>query len=199
MDFKIYDSLDKIIMTDDGFINYLYKTTLDSKKYIYINYADTLYRDNCTYYIVLYDISQKYGDSIYVVNSWKYLDFGNEIKFSFDYSISFHFLIEKESPTYLHYQTSEIPYTFSSPYRLNITNEKGEKFIDSDCDSVSDYIKIESNVKYFVHIKIFSPRNYDLLSRRFSLNYEKYKNNILLKDDTWNKKSSILSSKLYIF
>ena len=80
----IYDSLDKIIMTDDGFEDYLNKTTLDSTKCIRIFNDDAFYRDNCTYYIVLYDISQKYQDSIYVVNSLKYLDFGNEIKFSCD-------------------------------------------------------------------------------------------------------------------
>ena len=180
----IYDSLDDIIMTDDGFTNYLNKTTLDSIKYIWINYDDNFYRDNCTYYIVLYDISQKYQDSIYVVNSLKYLDFGNEIKFSCDFGISFNFLIEKEFPTYLHYQTSEIPITFYRPYQLNITNEKGAKFIDSSCNSVSDYIEIEPNVKYFVNIKIFTPRDYDFLSRTFFFNYEKYKNNILIKDDT---------------
>ena len=180
----IYDSLDKIIKTDSGFINYLNKTTLNSTKCIRISYADSFYRDNCTYYIVLYDISQKYQDSIYVVNSLKYLDFDNEIKFSCDFWISFNFLIEKDSLTYLHYQTSEIPYVFYIPYNLNITNEKGEKFIDSNCNSISDYIKIEPNIKYFVHIRIFSPRDYSYLSRSFSLNYDKYKNNILIKDDT---------------
>ena len=103
--------------------------------------------------------------------------------------MSFNFLIEKDSLTYLHYQTSEIPSVFYIPYNLNIINEKGEKFIDSNCNSISDYIKIEPNIKYFVHIRIFSPRDYSYLSRSFSLNYDKYKNNILIKDYTEIKRT----------
>ena len=92
--------------------------------------------------ILFYMIFHKNIKIIYVINSLKYLDFDNEIKFSCDFGISFNFLIEKDSLTYLHYQTSEIPSVFYIPYNLNIINEKGEKFIDSNCNSISDYIKL---------------------------------------------------------
>ena len=72
----IYDSFDKIKMKDGEFINYLNKTSLANTKYFRINYDDYFYRDNCIFYIVLYDNSPKYDDNIKVVNSLKYLDFG---------------------------------------------------------------------------------------------------------------------------
>ena len=193
----IYDSLDKIIMTDDGFEGYLNKTTLDSTKCIRISYADSFYRDNCTYYIVLYDISQKYQDSIYVVNSLKYLDFGNEIKFTCDFGILFNFLIEKDSLTYLHYQTSALDLLDTS-YHINIENETGTNLINSYTNSESGYIEIKPKVKYYVHIRIYQPYEYEILEKTFYLNYEKYRNNILIKDNNYIKKS-VLSSQNYTF
>ena len=193
----IYDSLDKIIKTDSGFINYLNKTTLNSTKCIRINYADSFYRDNCTYYIVLYDISQKYQDSIYVVNSLKYLDFGNEIKFTCDFGILFNFLIEKDSLTYLHYQTSALDFLDPS-YHINIENETGTNLINSYTNSESGYIEIKPKVKYYVHIRIYQPYEYEILEKTFYLNYEKYRNNILIKDNNYIKKS-VLSSQNYTF
>ena len=159
----IYDSLDKIIMTDDGFQGYLNKTTLDSTKCIRIFNDDSFYRDNCTYYIILYDISQKYQDSIYVVNSLKYLDFGNEIKFTCDFGILFNFFL-----------------------------------INSYTNSESGYIEIKPKVKYYVHIRIYQPYEYEILEKTFYLNYEKYRNNILIKDNNYIKKS-VLSSQNYTF
>ena len=193
----IYDSLDKIIMTDDGFEGYLNKTTLDSTKCIRIFNDDAFYRDNCTYYIVLYDISQKYQDSIYVVNSLKYLDFGNEIKFTCDFGILFNFLIEKDSLTYLHYQTSSFDFLGHS-YHINIENETGTNLINSYTNSESGYIEIKPKVKYYVHIRIYQPFEFDYLDKTFYLNYEKYGNNILIKDNNYIKKS-VLSSQNYTF
>ena len=193
----IYDSLDDIIMTDYGFTNYLNKTTLDSIKYIWINYDDNFYRDNCTYYIVLYDISQKYQDSIYVVNSLKYLNFGNEIKFTCDFGILFNFLIEKDSLTYLHYQTSALDFLDPS-YHINIENETRTNLINSYTNSESGYIEIKPKVKYYVHIRIYQPYEYEILEKTFYLNYEKYRNNILIKDNNYIKKS-VLSSQNYTF
>ena len=100
----IYDSLDKIKINGSKFEDYLFETSLDSKDYIKISYDDDFYKDNCIFYIVLYDSSRTYNDTIYVVNSLKYLNFENEIIFSSDFPISFNFLIQKDFPTYLHYQ-----------------------------------------------------------------------------------------------
>ena len=105
----IYDSLDRIKRDSSSiyheFIDYLYETSLDNKNHIKISYDDDFYRDNCTFYLVLYDILYIYSDTIYVVNSLKYLNFGDEITFTHSHSILFNFLIEKNFSTYLHYQT----------------------------------------------------------------------------------------------
>ena len=193
----IYDSLDKIKINGSKFEDYLFETSLDSKDYIKISYDDDFYKDNCIFYIVLYDSSRTYNDTIYVVNSLKYLNFDNEIIFSSDFPISFNFLIQKDFQTYLHYQIKKVAIIYSFIY-INITNEKGEVLVNKNFDSVSDYIKIEPNVKYYAHIRISRDTLTDLTYGAFCLNYEKYKNNILVKDEN-EVKRLILSPQNYTF
>jgi len=193
----IYDSLDKIKINGSKFEDYLLETSLDSKDYIKISYDDDYYKDNCIFYIVLYEPSRTYNDTIYVANSLKYLNFDNEIIFSSDFPISFNFLIQKDFQTYLHYQNHKILLVYSYIY-INITNEKGEVLVDKNFDSVSDYIKIEPNVKYYAHIRISRDTLTDLTYGAFCLNYEKYKNNILVKDEN-EVKRLILSPQSYTF
>jgi hypothetical protein len=173
----IYDSLDKIKINGSKFENYLFEMSLDTKDYIKISYDDDFYKDNCIFYIVLYDSSRTYNDTIYVVNSLKYLNFDNEITFGNDFPISFNFLIQKDFQTYLHYQIKKVAIIYSSIY-INITNEKGEVLVNKNFDSVSDYIKIEPNVKYYAHIRISKNILTELTSGTFCLKYEKYKNNM---------------------
>ena len=194
----IYDSFDKIKMKDGEFINYLNKTSLANTKYFRINYDDYFYRDNCIFYIVLYDNSSKYDDNIKVVNSLKYLDFGEEIKFTCSCSLLFNFLIEKDFPTYLHYQLRR--YLFSY-YYINITNEKGETLKNYKGHSASEYIKIEPSEKYYARIMIEKPASdlSDFDMQAFLLNYEKYGNNILIKDDNEINRTVLSTQNLTFF
>ncbi len=181
---KIYicESLDKVYKVGDKLTGCLYETTFDSNNYIKISYDDDFYKDNWKFYLLLYDSSKNYDDSVYVVNSLKYLNFNNEITFSSNFAISFNFLIEKDTPTYLHYQARPVFYKERCNY-INITNEKGEELINNYFGSEVRYIKIEPNVKYYAHLKV--SKDSDGYTRgTFSLKYEKYKNNILLKDET---------------
>ena len=182
----IYDSLDKIKNdTENEFVNFLKETSLKEIKCISISSNDSFYNDNSTYYIVLYDFSQIYSDSIYVINSLKYLTFGNEFSYRINCSseFTFNFLIEKTYSTYLHYQTCGAGSIFGSSYYINITNEKGEILLNKSSDKTSNYIKIEPNIKYFVQIIIKSKKFYTFNKPEFLLNYEEYKGNILLKDE----------------
>ena len=196
----IYDSLDKIqrdSSIDHKFINYLYETSLKNKKQIKISYDDDFYRDNCTFYLVLYD--KLYGlhnkDTIYVVNSLKYLDFGDEITFTHSDSILFNFLIEKNFSTYLHYQT-KLASRNGTFYNISIIDEEGEELINGRFNSLSGYIKIEPYVRYYAHINFLEDINFN--SKTFSLNYEKYKNNILIKDENEIDRT-VISAQNYTF
>ena len=189
--------MDKIKINGSKFDDYLFETSLDTKDCLKISYDDDFYKDNCIFYIVLYDSSRTYNDIIYVVNSLKYLNFDNEITFGSHFPISLNFLIQKDFPTYLHYQTRNGNFIPSYIY-INITNEEGEELVNKNFDSVSDYIKIEPNVKYYAHIRISKNILTDLASGAFCLNYEKYKNNILVKDEN-EVKRLILSPQNYTF
>ena len=94
----IYDSKNEIKRGDNGFINYLYEISLKGKKYFTISFDDSFYKDKTTYYIVLYDISDKYSDYIYVVNSLNYLPLEEEISYQikFDIQLIFNFIVEKK-------------------------------------------------------------------------------------------------------
>ena len=186
----IYDSFDKINMIDYKFYDCLEETILDSERYIKISYDDYFYKDNCIFYLALYDSYETHSDFIYVVNSLKYLNFEDEITKTLSFGILFNFLIKKDFPTYLHYRAYRTFKTDNSFY-INITNEKGKEFVNNNFSSVSDYIKIEPNVNYYAHIKILS-------SGSFSLKYKKYKNSILLKDEN-EAGVPILSGENYTF
>jgi len=137
------------------FIDYLYEESLENKNHIKISYDDNFYRDNCSFYLVLYDMVYiYYTDTIYVVNSLKYLNFGNEMTFTHSHSILFNFLIEKNFSTYLHYQT-KLSSKNGTFYNISIINEEGEEIINDTFNSVSGYIEIEPNVKYYAHINLF--------------------------------------------
>ena len=99
--------MDKIINdTKNEFANFLKETSLKGTKCITISYDDSFYNDNYTYHLVLSDFSQLYSDSIFVINSLKYLIFGNEFSYRINCSseLTFNFLIQKTYLTYLHYQ-----------------------------------------------------------------------------------------------
>lgn len=182
----IYNSLEKINITDGEFYDYLNKTTLDGKKTIKISYDDQFYKDNCTFYIVLYEPYETYSDSVHVVNSLKNLNFDKELMYTSKISIelSFNFLIEKDFETYLHYQTTgNALITFGSSYYINIKNETGGILINSKFNVISGYIKIKPNVKYYAHVTIYPKKEYDFMNKAFSLRYEKYKNNILIQNE----------------
>ena len=100
-------------------------------------------------------------------------------------------------PAYLHYQTKSYNFIPSNIY-INITNEKGEEIVNKDFDLLSNYIKIEPNVKYYAHINIYKNIITAPAGGIFSLKYEKYKNNILVKDEN-EVKRLILSHQNYTF
>ena len=193
----LYDSLDRIEIKDDQFVGYLYEKDLYSKNYIKISYNDNFYKDNCTFYLVLDDPIEIYDDFIYVVNSLKYLDFGDEIIFTHTSSISFNFIIKKNISTYLHYQTKPADFP-GSYYNISIINEKGEFLLNDTFNNASGYIKIESNTKYNAYIKFFTTDVVDYSRRTFSLNYENYKNNILVNDENEINRT-VLSPQNYTF
>jgi len=201
----IYDSLDKINnIKDNIFIDYLKETSLKDTKCIQISHDDSFYKDNCTYYIVLYDYSLSYSDSVYVINSLKYLTFENEFFYRINCSseLTFNFLIQKNYLTYLHYQTSGTGVSlFGNTYYINITNENGEILLNKKSDETSDYVRIEPNMKYFASITInigTYSQYYFPQKPEFLLNYEKYGYNILLEDER-EVKRRILSPQHFSF
>ena len=183
----IYNSLDKVINdTENEFVNYLKEESLKETKNIKISYNESFYNDNSIYYLVLYNYGLTFSGlkfSVYVINSLKYLNFGNEFtyKLNFISDLTFNFLIQKNHSTYLHYQTTGGGYLFRRYYSINITNENGEIVFNETTNKISDYIKIESNVKYFIKITIVGGEDFIFNNKpEFMLNYEDYKYNILL-------------------
>ena len=97
----LYDSYDKIEKGEIGFNNYIYQSTLKETQYFEINSANTFFKENITYYLLLYDISDSYEDYIYVVNT---LDFFPLYDFDIIYyvqkidkQLNFNFIIPKHS------------------------------------------------------------------------------------------------------
>ena len=154
----LYDSLDKITRGDIGFINHVYETTLKQTKYFEISSEASYYKDKHIYYIVLYDIATTYSDAIYVLNSLNYLPFGEEISYKtyFNLDLNFYFIIQKSYSTYLHYQTNAISGHSSDTYDLKIINNNGDILVEQNKVGFNGYLKIESNVKYFVHMLILA-------------------------------------------
>ena len=201
----IYNSLDKVINdTENEFVNYLKEESLKETKNIKISYNESFYNDNSIYYLVLYNYGLTFSDlkfSVYVINSLKYLNFGNELSFKLNFisDLTFNFLIQKNHSTYLHYQTTGGGYLFRRYYSINITNEKGEIIFNKESDKTSDYIKIESNVKYFIKITIEVVSNYEIPTPEFMINYEDYKYNILLDEEKRIRKRVLSPQNFYFF
>ena len=189
----LYDSLDKINKNGSKFYDCLYKT--DTSSNIQISYTSSFYRDNCTYYLAIYNSPSYYKNSIWVVNSLKYINLDNDLEIIYKSNVLFHFIIEKKYSTYLHYQTKfvNLLHTF---YNISIINEKGDILLNDSLNSASGYIEIKPNMKYYVDILTSDYASYN--SRIISLNFEKYKNNILIKDENEINKT-VLSSQNYTF
>ena len=90
-----YDSKDKIKKGDSGLINYLNKTSLKETRVIKIPYDAPYYKNKATYYIVLYDISNRYTDYVYLLNSLSYLPLKDSIYFknTLNFELHFNFLV----------------------------------------------------------------------------------------------------------
>ena len=119
-----YDSKDTIEKGEAGFINYLSKTSLKETRVLKIPYDAPYYSNKTTYYIVLYDISNKYTDYIYLLNSLSYLPLKNSIYYqnTLDFELHFNFLVQEKEVKYLHYQSRAesgvLPYA-SSYFRIH--------------------------------------------------------------------------------
>ena len=197
----IYDSLDKIINDyQNEFVNFLKESSLKETKCITISTNDSFYNDNTTYYIVLYDFAQAYSDSIYVINSLKYLTFGNSFSYRTNCSseLTFNFLVEISYSTYLHYQACGTGFLSGSSYYIKIKNERGEILLDKSSSKASYYIKIEANIQYFVQVTINDKKSYIINKPEFLLNYEEYKDNFLLIDEREITRK-ILAPQLLLF
>lgn len=194
----LYDSLDKITRGDIGFINHVYETTLKQTKYFEISSEASYYKDKHIYYIVLYDIATTYSDAIYVLNSLNYLPFGEEISYKtyFNLDLNFYFIIQKSYSTYLHYQTNAISGHFSDTYDLKIINNNGDILVEQNKVGFNGYLKIESNVKYYVHMLIKYANIGD--NSQFILNFEKYKENNILEEGI-QKVKRVLYPQYYTF
>ena len=200
----IYDSLDKINQTENGFVDYLNETTLKGKQILKISYEEPFYKDNSIYYIVLYDNSQQYSDYVYVVNSLKDSTFENEFSFKLNCSeeITFNFMIQKSTSTYLHYQTSGTTTTiyYYNNYFITIRNDKGEKVIYEYGSGISGYVYIEPNRKYYAQITIKHNTITAIRNKpEFLLNYEEYRGNILLQDNSEIYKRILYRQHFYFF
>ena len=179
-----YDSLDKIQRSDIGFINYVYTTSLKETRILKLSYNEPFYSDKKTYYIVLYDISNIYSDSVYLLNSLSYLPLKDSIFYhnSLDQELHFNFLVQENSVKYLSYQAREggiLSPSATSYFR--ITNDIGKSFIDGNCFGCSGYIKIIPGIKYYIETALYAKGDFDTKEMLFKL--EKYGRNILLEED----------------
>jgi len=180
----IYDSLDKIQRGETGFINYLHETSLKGRKYFTISYDDSFYKDKTTYYFVLYDISTKYTDYIYVLNSLNYLPLEEEIYYqiTFDIQLKFNFIVEKNYLTYLHYQARDITgLIYKTAYKFKIINENGETFINEENRGTCGYVEIKPNIKYFIEVELAQSSS-GSKETEFMLNFKKNKEKFLLEE-----------------
>ena len=195
-----YDSKDKIEKGEAGFINYLSKTSLKETRVLKIPYDAPYYNNKATYYIVLYDISNKYTDYIYLLNSLSYLPLKNSIYYqnTLDFELHFNFLVQENEVKYLHYQSRAESgvLTYPSSY-FRITNENGENFIDKNCYGVSGFIKLNPGIKYFVEIALYVKNI--LEEREVMLKLEKNGEYILLEEDKEVEMKILYPQCLYFF
>ena len=167
---------------------------------IKIPYDAPYYKNKATYYIVVYDISNKYTDNIYLLNSLSYLPLKNSIYYqnTLDFELHFNFLVQENEVKYLHYQSRAESgvFTYPSSY-FRITNEHGENFIDKNCYGVSGFIKINPGIKYFVEIALYAKNI--LNERELMLKLEKYGEYILLEEDKEVEMKILYPQCLYFF
>ena len=196
-----YDSFKKIERDDTGFINYVEATTLKETREIKISYNDNFYHNQTTYYIVLYDISNTYTDSVYTLNSLDYLPFNGYFFYhnSLNHELHFNFLIQEKNSKYFHIQVRpESGNFFNVPSSyLRLTNEKGEKFIEQKITGASLYVKIEPSIKYYFEITSYKKEIYD--ERDIMLSFEKYRKNILLEKGVETKNDILVDQHLSYF
>ena len=199
----LYDSYDKIQKGDSGFINYLDKKTLEDTKYIEINSESEVFKEKITYYLVLYDINKNYYDYIYIVNTLDYFPlYDNQylyFKQTIDLQLNFNLIIPKNSCGYFHYQTSKNPINVlgtSDFYYFRIKDSGGTTYIDEQTSGVNNYIKLKSELEYYIQIAIRKSQ-YLEATPSFILSFSEYGENYLIKDDNINL--DILSSQHFSF
>ena len=186
----LYNSSNKIEKGEIGFINYIYQSTLGERQFFEINSKNEYFKANITYYIVLYDITDPYEDYIYVVNTFDFFPLYSYNSISYSHKIepqlNFNFRIPKHSYGYLHYQSRKDPFNVlgtSSYYYFKIVDENGTTFIDEQTNGVSNYVKLDYNLSYYIQIAIIRSRYYYLKPSYFMLSFTNYGENFLIKDD----------------
>ena len=178
------------VKKDGQYINYLKSADLNANNNCFQIFSDeTFYKDNSFYYLLLYNqikIGTYFSNSISVINSLSYYPLENDtlIDYIYNYFLgtdtNINFILEKENSTFLHCQSKGINYK-NKFYYFQIKNEKGETFIDSYYNAMSEYIRIEPFVKYYIRIIILKMDNKEYSAKReIMLNFQKYKNNFLV-------------------
>ncbi len=188
----LYDSYDKIEKTEIGFINYIHKTSLSGTDFFEIKKEDDFFSNNITYYLVLYDISESYNNCIYVVNTLDFFPLYDSSSIYYIHKTNpqlvFNFIIPKNSKGYLHYQTRKDPFNVlggSEYYYIRITNNNGTTFIDRQTTGENGYIKIDSNLEFYVQIAIIKSKN-SYKPSSFKLSFTNSSENFLVKDEDIN-------------
>ena len=180
-----YDSYEKIERGDEGFINYVGSTTLKETKEFKISYSDSFYKNKITYYIVLYDISNTYSDSIYTLNSIDYLPFKDSFYYhnTLEHELHFNFLIQETNSKYFYYQAKAIDgygFVADPTAHFRLSNEKGEIFFNDNTKGLSQYVKIEPYIKYYFEVTLYKR---DIFGKKiFMMNFTNYSRNILLEE-----------------
>ena len=196
----IYNSYDKIEKDDFGFINYDYKISLKDKKYFKIYYNDTIFTDKTKYYIVLYDISTVYEDSIYVSNNLLFNPLNNSIsyKHKLDFEMHFYFRIYTEKELYFHYQARQISgILFNDAYYFLVKDENDEIYSNGQCSGINKYIKIKPFFNYYIEILVIKNPYFEDISQ-FKLSFSKYGEKYWMQDGK-TIKVDILKSQYLLF
>ena len=171
----IYNSYDRIEKDDFGFINYDYKTSLKDTKYFKIYYNDTTYKDKTKFYIVLYDITTTYEDSIYVNNNiFNLLNNSISYKHKLDFGMHFYFRIYTDKDLYFHYQARQISgILVNDAYYFYVKDENDVVYSSGQCSGINKYIKIKPNFNYYIEILVIQNPNFQDISQ-FKLSFSKF-------------------------
>ena len=197
-----YNSYSKIIKTDSGFINYKYAKILDKK---YIELSIDYFYNTKSLYIVIFDNSLIYEDSLYITNPLIWIHLQSNFMFSCPVGIKedihFHFMFYSkfEEEYYLHLQALQIKGFFVNEiYYFKIFDEKDESFIDKRVSGANDYIKLKPNVTYFINVVVVQNPNYDDI-QTVKLSFLKYGKNIWMKDNKLVKLDALTSQYFTFF